>query len=83
VCLLCVWHAIVGAFWVESDAIIYDRALLIAFSIAFLLIHVFFLLWYLNASRHVINLKNNEISFLKQIKDEKLVEMSLVNTTKV
>jgi len=81
VCLLCVWHSIVGAFWPKSDAQTYDLALLIAFSVFFLLIHVGFLIWYLNAYRHVTDLKKRETNFLKQIRS--IAEENVTGLSKV
>jgi predicted signal transduction protein with EAL and GGDEF domain len=82
VCLLCVWHAIVGAFWPKPDAQAYDQALLITFSIVFILIHVGLIVWYLNAYRQILQLKKEELTFTKRLENQmmkrKNVELSRV-----
>ena len=70
VCLLCVWHAIVGAFWTPTEAREYDKWLLLAFSMVFIVIHVGFIIWYLNAYRGITKLKKNEKSFIADVKKQ-------------
>jgi hypothetical protein len=41
-CLLCVWHSIVGSFWTKSLAIEIDKWVLVAFCCLFILIHFYF-----------------------------------------
>ena len=81
-CLLCVWHAIVGAFWAKPDAIVYDQALLITFSIIFILIHTGLIVWYLNAYRKILRVKKEEFDFINklenQMKNKKNIELSRV-----
>lgn len=68
VCLLCVWHAIVGAFWAAAEAREYDKWLLLAFSVIFILIHVGFIVWYLVAYKEIRDLKRKEKLFIDNVK---------------
>lgn len=73
VCLLCVWHSLVGAFWPNNQSL--DQWLLIAFSIIFFIIHLIFLIWIYFAYGEIRRLTKQEKEFIKlfkkiQVKDD-------------
>ena len=69
VCLLCVWHAIVGSNLVDlSNAKQLDQWALIGFSVAFFLIHVGSFIWLYFANSEIRNLERREKIFLTEVK---------------
>ena len=65
VCLLCVWHALVGcSFWDKDLAKNLDQWLLIAFSVLFVIIHVVLGVWVFMAYSEIRKLKRREKKFL-------------------
>ena len=66
VCMLCVWHSIVGSGLVAtSDAKGIDQWFLVGFASIFVLIHVFFIYWFMKAYGEIRKLKKREKSILK------------------
>lgn len=68
ICLLCVWHAVVGSFWSDELARKIDFWILIFFSFLFVLINVVVLIWFIHAYRKISDLKKRESDFLLDIK---------------
>ncbi len=68
-CMLCVWHALVGAFWEKDFAKKLDFYFLIVFCILLLLVHVWFILWLIYATREIRSLKRKEKEFLYYYKN--------------
>lgn len=68
ICLLCVWHSIVGAFWDEEYATFLDRWLLLAFALLFVLYHIGFLVWLFIAYGKIRQLKKYESAYIKLLK---------------
>jgi hypothetical protein len=67
VCLLCVWHSIVGSFWSQEVAKNLDFWSLIGFSIFFVLIHVALFIWFFIAYSEVRKLNRREHQFLSKL----------------
>lgn len=71
ICMLSIWHALVGSFWSDEKAHIYDFWSFIVFSFLFLLIHVGFGIWLFGAYRKIRQLKRSESNF--QYKQNQLI----------
>ena len=69
VCLLCVWHSIVGSFWTTELARFLDFWSLIIFSAFFVLIHLVFLIWLFFAHGQIRDLRVKERDFMKALKE--------------
>jgi hypothetical protein len=67
VCLLCVWHSIVGSFWSQEVARDLDFWSLIGFSIFFIIIHVALFIWFFLAYGEVRKLNKRELGFLSKL----------------
>jgi hypothetical protein len=67
VCLLCVWHSVVGSFWSQELARELDFWSLIGFSIFFVLIHVALFIWFFVAYSEVRKLNRREHVFLAKL----------------
>ena len=65
VCLLSVWHSIVGSFWTQETACKIDKWALLGFVLIFFLIHVGLCVWFLIAYRAVWFIKAKEKKFLE------------------
>jgi hypothetical protein len=63
VCVLCLWHSIVGALWTRDFAVKLDRIALIGFSIIFLLIHFYVAISFYRSHRKIVELKKKEREF--------------------
>lgn len=74
-CLCCVWHAVVGTFWSNTEAVRLDLWLLIACAVLLLLINIWVVLWFIFAYRRIKRLQAEEVQFLKNLESyqEKLV----------
>jgi hypothetical protein len=69
ICMLCAWHSIVGRFWTQEDAELYDFWLLITFAILFLLINLLVLVWFYIAYEKIRRLKEKELRFVQNLKE--------------
>lgn len=76
-CMLCVWHSLVGAFWIKDYAKLIDKWMLLFFSLLFVLINLGFLLWFCVAYRAIREIRFKEARFLTTFKEiqKKFVEM--------
>lgn len=74
-CLCCVWHAVVGTFWSNSEAQRLDMWLLIACAVLLLTINVWVIVWFIFAFRRIKKLQAEESRFLKNLESsqEKLI----------
>jgi hypothetical protein len=69
VCLLCVWHSIVGSFWSAERAKELDFWSLIIFSAFFVVIHLCFIVWLFFAHAQIRKLKAREREYLRSLKE--------------
>ncbi len=67
ICLLCVWHSIVGSNWPKDFAKDLDKWLLIFFCCLFFFFHVIVGLKFYVAYKKIRNLKSEEFHFLQSI----------------
>ena len=70
--LIASWHAIVGVFWEKDSACLIDKWVLFAFSIGFILIHMFLLSWLHLVVRLRHDLEVKETKFFKLNKDKEI-----------
>ena len=70
ICLVCIWHSIVGSFWEPAVATDLDRWLLIAFAGLFIFYHLVFSGWVLYAYTKIWKIKKQERDYLKAINDK-------------
>lgn len=70
ICLLCIWHSVVGSFWEPAVAIDLDRWLLIAFAGLFIFYHLVFFGWVLYAYVKIWKIKKQEKEYLKAMNDK-------------
>lgn len=62
-CFLCVWHAIVAAFFDESQKDNLDKWFLLGFSVLFVLFHIYFLFGFWIAYKKIIAIRKLEKEF--------------------
>lgn len=74
-CLGCVWHAVVGTFWTNSDALQLDLWLLITFAVLLIFINLWTIIWFIIAYKKIKKLQTEEVLFVKNVQSfqEKLV----------
>ncbi len=70
ICMLGLWHSIVGSFWSKADAVEIDKWALLTFACFFVLIHVGLAIWFIVAYRHVIRIRRKEKEFLQKLRQK-------------
>lgn len=69
-CLLCVWHAIVAAFFeTPADKDYYDKWFLLGFSILFVLFHIYFLIGFMIAYKKIKAIRDSEKEFKCKLRE--------------
>ena len=65
-CMLCVWHALVGTFWSEPFAIQIDIIMFWVFILIFLFIHLALLIWIFRAYKTIRDFEKINQNFIKE-----------------
>ena len=66
-CMLCIWHAVVGSFWTAQYALWLDLWLLVTFSVILIGINIWVIVWFIWAYRRVKLLQSEETEFVKKL----------------
>lgn len=74
-CLLCIWHAIVGTFWVEATAIKIDIAMFAVFNLVFFIIHMVLLIWLFRAYKTIRDFEKINQNFIRGRKSSSFLIM--------
>lgn len=64
-CILCIWHAIVGKFWDEVDAIRIDIIMFGFFIVIFLIIHFVLIVWLIRAYKTIRDFEKINQNFIR------------------